>query len=252
MRWAVLVVATGCARGFAEPAPSPAVGPHGPEAAAAQLMAKAPIAVPGEGIVYRIELRGVTVGRVLVAVGEPGFIDERPAIIVRTRATSSGLASLIGDISYDLTTTLDTETGEALEETESWEVAFAGEHERDSHHRTRADGSLDRNVHAAVGQLRAWRSKLGDRKDEDMKLGDIYLSLELADAGREMLASVNLPAARYVGAAQDGKYPVTMWLSDDESRVPLKLTAGSKLGEIDVELASYDVTHDLGAAITEP
>jgi hypothetical protein len=85
-----------------------------------------------------------------------------------------------------------------------------------------------------------------------MKLGDIYLSLELADAGREMLASANLPSARYVGAAQDGKYPVTMWLSDDESRVPLKLTAGSKLGEIDVELASYDVTHDLAPALTGP
>jgi hypothetical protein len=47
-----------------------------------------------------------------------------------------------------------------------------------------------------------------------------------------------------VGSAQHGRYPLTMWLSDDEARVPLKLVAGSKLGEICVELASYDITHE--------
>lgn len=234
MRWACLVLATGCARGFA--APAPAVGPvEAPPK-------KAPVGVPGEGIVYNVSLRGVGVGRVQVAVGEPGFVDGRPAIIVRTRAASSGLAALIGDISYDLTTTLDTETGEALEETESWDVKFAGEHEHDSHHRTLArDGSLDRNVHAVVAQLRAWRSKLGESREEELRLGDIYLSLALADSGHELLASANLPAARYMGSAQHGHYPLTMWLSDDEARVPLRLVAGSKLGEICVELASYDV-----------
>lgn len=215
-------------------------------------MAKAPVGVPGEGIVYKVSLRGIGVGRVQVAVGEPGFVEGRPAIIVRTRATSTGLAALIGDISYDLTTTLDTDTGEALEETESWDMKFAGEHEHDANHRTLAsDGSLDRNVHAVIGQLRAWRSKPGDSRTEDLRLGDMHLSLALSDAGRELLASANLPAARYVGSAQDGRYPVTMWLSDDEARVPLRLVANSKLGEIAVELASYDITHDAAPALGE-
>ncbi len=241
MRWVCLVVATGCARGLAEPAP-PTV-PSAVGGAEAEHATRSPVGVPGEGIVYKVDLRGITVGRVQVAVGEPGFVDGRPAIIVRTRATSSGLAALIGDISYDLTTTLDTDTGEALEETESWDVKFAGEHEHDSHHRKSVDG-IERNVHAVVGQLRAWRSKIGERRDDDLRLGDIYLSLELADAGRELLAEANLPSARYTGAAQSGRFPVTMWLSDDQSRVPLKLVASTKLGEIAVELASYDVTHD--------
>jgi hypothetical protein len=244
MRWAsLLIAATGCARGFADPAPT-APG------AAPVVESKAPVGVPGEGIVYKVSLRGIAVGRVQVAVGEPGFVDGRPAIIVRTRATSTGLAALIGDISYDLTTTLATDTGEALEETESWDVKFAGEHEHDSHHRTLAsDGSLDRNVHAVVGQLRAWRSKLGESRDENLRLGDIHLSLALSDSGREFLASANLPSARYMGSAQEGRYPVTMWLSDDETRVPLKLVANSKLGEIAVEMASYDITHDAAPAL---
>lgn len=244
MRWAALLVATGCARGLAEPAPTV---PAAPDETTER---KAPIGVPGEGIVYKVSLRGIGVGRVQVAVGEPGFVDGRPAIIVRTRATSTGLAALIGDISYDLTTTLDTGTGEALEETESWDVKFAGEHEHDSHHRTLAsDGSLDRNVHAVVGQLRAWNSKVGDSRSEDLRFGDIQLSLSLADAGREFLPSANLPSARYMGSAQDGRYPVTMWLSDDEARVPLQVVANSKLGEISVGLASYDVTHDTAPAL---
>jgi hypothetical protein len=239
MRWACLVLLTGCARGFAEPAP--AVGP----VEAAEPAPRAPVGVPGEGIVYNVSLRGIAVGRVQVSVGEPGFVEDRPAVIVRTRATSTGLAALIGEISYDLTTTLDTETGEALEETESWDVKFAGEHEHDSHHRTAArDGSLDRNVHAVVGQLRAWRSKLGESREDELRFGDIDLSLAVSDTGRELLASANLPAARYTGSAQDGRYPVTMWLSDDEARVPLELVASSKLGEIRVELASYDVSHE--------
>jgi hypothetical protein len=131
-------------------------------------------------------------------------------------------------------------------------VKLAGEHEHDEQHRTVAtDGRLDRNVHAVVGQLRAWRSKLGDSREDDLRLGDIHLSLALADAGREFLPSANLPSARYTGSAQEGRYPVTMWLSDDEARVPLKLVASSKLGELAVEMASYEITHDAAPALAD-
>jgi hypothetical protein len=41
-----------------------------------------------------------------------------------------------------------------------------------------------------------------------------------------------------------GKHPISAWLSDDDARVPLRMHSGSKLGEIDIEMVSYEVPSD--------
>src|SRR5262245_46643186 len=73
------------------------------------------LAVAGETIEYQVELRGITVGRVQVGVGKPGWVEDRPAIIVRSRGTSAGIVALIGELRWELTTTLDLQTGSALD-----------------------------------------------------------------------------------------------------------------------------------------
>jgi hypothetical protein len=231
---ALIRVTAGCAGALPNPAKSDA------RPTEAHLAGKA-LAVPGEAMEYQVALRGVTVGRVQVAVGKPGWVEGRPAIIVRSRGASAGLLSMIGNLRWELTTTLDLETGEVLREVEeSWlEVGGKQEHDRNEH-----SHEHDYNLHAAAGALRAWRSSLGDHTHLDVRIDRAEIDVELHDAAREMLG--NRPAVRYEGIALE-KYAFRLWLSDDAARVPLLLRTESKWGQIEVELVDYDpvATSDL-------
>jgi hypothetical protein len=224
-----LVIATlaGCAQGLAT---SPK-----PDATASELAGQT-FGVAGETIEYQVQLRGVIVGRVQVAVGQPGWVDGTRAIIVRSRGTSAGFLSLIRDLRWELTTTLDMTTGLPLREIEeSWlEVDGTPEHDR-SEREWHGQGY---NLHAAAGALRGWRSRAGQRASLDVTIDHFAIDVELWDAAREVLPGPR-PAVRYDGIARD-KYNFSVWISDDEARVPLLLRTATTWGDVTVELVSYD------------
>ena len=56
---------------------------------------------------FRVELRGITVGRVRTAIGEVGWYEGKRSIIVRTRAESDGFISLVGKVAWELQSTID-------------------------------------------------------------------------------------------------------------------------------------------------
>lgn len=228
MRSAAVVIAlAGCAQGFAT-APKP-------DAAPSELGQT--FGVPGEAMEYQVSLRGVTVGRVQVAVGKPGTFDAHRAIIVRSRGTSAGFLSLITNLKWELTTTLDLDSGLPLHELEESWLESDGEPE---HHRNdRNWGERGFNLHAAAGALRGWRSQSGQRARFDVTIDQATIDVELWDAAREYLPSAKQPAVRYDGIARE-KYSFSVWISDDEARVPLYLRTGTKWGEVTVELVRYD------------
>ncbi|HEY5949880.1 MAG TPA: DUF3108 domain-containing protein [Kofleriaceae bacterium] len=230
MRFAIAAVAlAGCAQGMAKAPKSDTAG------SAADSLAGQTFGVPGEAMEYEVALSGVTVGRVQVAVGQPGFVDGRRAIIVRSRGQSAGFAALIKDLHWDLTTTLDMTTGLPIHEIEESWLEEDGEpkHQRNDHDWS---GS-GYNLHAAAGALRGWHSHEGQRASLDVTIDEFEISVELWDATREF--AVNEPAVRYDGIARD-KYKFSIWISDDESRVPLAVRSESKLGPITIELVHYD------------
>jgi hypothetical protein len=228
----VAVTLAGCARSFAEP--PAAVAP------AATAPRRATHGIPGESMEIAVELRGITVGRVQVAVGQPGLIEGRPAIIVRSRAVSAGLVALIGDLSWELTTALDLELGHPLTEHEELHLAVPGRRaEHETHDRTRPSGL---NVHAVAGQLRAWRSQPGERLQTEVTFADFSLELDLTDTGRALVGK--LPAVRYEGKLKD-RFPIRLWISDDEARVPLRMIVDSKIGTFSAELVDYDAPKDI-------
>lgn len=229
-----LVAVVGCARSFAEAPPRAQVG-SATEAARPLLG----FAVPGESLEYRVALRGMTVGNVVVAVGEAGIVDERPAIIVRSRGTSGGVLSILSELRWELKTVIGLDDGSPISEEEITDATFAGKHEHDDQSRTWEAGDRELNIHAAAGALRAWRSKPGEKLAFDVSIAGAHLPVALTDAGREYLAAAKLPAVRYDGIAAE-KYAVSIWISDDVSRVPLRLEAASRWGKLQVELTSYD------------
>lgn len=223
----VTIVLAGCAQQLATTAK--------PDAGASELAGQT-FGVPGEAMEYQVALRGITVGRVQVAVGHPGWVDGKRAIIVRSRGTSAGFLSLIRDLRWELTTTLDMTTGLPLHEIEESWLEADGEAE---HRRTdRAWHGDGYDLHAAAGALRGWRSREGQRAKLDVTIDQFQISVEIWDAAREVLPGPR-PAVRYDGIARD-KYHFAVWISDDAARVPLLVRSDSRFGAISVELVDYD------------
>jgi hypothetical protein len=194
-------------------------------------------AIAGEHLMYVGRFRDITVGRARVAVGDAGWIDGKPAIIVRTRAQTEGAVSLVTELAYDLTTTIDLEAQRPLRTVEAWNVVFRGE--RDERHKERAWlDAWNQDVHSALAMARGWRSRPGDRTAMTVNFGHFELETDMWDAGREVIQTMNRPAVRYEGIVFE-RFPFTAWISDDADRVPLRLKADTKWGSIDVELEDY-------------
>jgi hypothetical protein len=224
-----VAIADGCGPGLAAKLPQPD--------APAPVQLGTPLAIADEVIEYQVTLHGMTVGRVVVSVGKPGFVDGHRSIIVRSRGTSAGFVSLITDLTWELTTTLDLDTGLPLHEIEESWLAVKG---KPKHQRRDRDWSgSGYNVHAATTALRGWHSRIGQRTSAQVTIDQMLVDVELWDAAHEMLVSTEKPAVRYDGIARS-KIPFAVWISDDEARVPLLVRADSPLGPISVELVRYD------------
>jgi hypothetical protein len=201
--------------------------------------------VEREHVEYEVKLRGILVGRVQVAVGSRGVVDGRPAVVVRSRAAGAGVAEAFGYFNWELTTTVDIDGGCAVEEDEEVTMSFAGKREHE--HRTRKFTleECHHNVHTGAGALRGWRSRIGSTAQLEVSFDGGSVDIGLTDAARETIGTVqgSTPAIRYDGMLR-GKHSISAWLSDDDARVPLRMHSGSKVGDIDVEMVSYEVPRE--------
>jgi hypothetical protein len=199
---------------------------------------RATLAVADELMEFAIAWRGVTVGHVQVAVGEPGYVHEHHAIIVRSRGTTDGLLALLGDLTWELTTTVDLDSGfpiESLEVSSARLLNGKTEHEERHHHQDPGDRRHD--VHSLAGVLRGSAPEVGQRLELEVDIGGALIPIVIWLDGREFLPGMKAPSVRYAGTAF--RRPFTLWLSDDAQRVPQRLHAASRWGSIDVSLIDY-------------
>ena len=195
---------------------------------------------PGETMEFVVTLRGLTIGRVQTAVGQPGWVNGRRSIIVKSRATVEGLIAVFSEYLGELTTTLDLERGTPIEmHKEEWMV-LDGNRDHNEYHRTWSDETHD--PHSAAGVLRGWRSQPGDRGAVTMWFGG-GSTVEVIDAGRVVFPDGNRPAVLYEGTAE-GDHRFTVWISDDAARVPLRMQASTKFGVVNAELVHYEAAPD--------
>lgn len=200
-----------------------------------------PVLFADETMVYAISFRGLSVATVRVAVGKPGWVDGRPAIIIKARGATEGLLTLLGEIDWQLATTIDLSTGEAMHMHEEANVTFAGETKKIDRDRD----TTKHTVVSAVASLRGWRSLPNQEASVDLQIDRLDLTATLHEAAHEFLAAQGKPAVRYEGiAAFDSRVPITMWLSDDVARVPLAMRAATKWGAIAVDLVEYEAPRD--------
>jgi hypothetical protein len=197
-------------------------------------------AIPGERFEYNVSLLGLQVGLLRSAVGSLGEIEGRPAVIVRSRGSSSGVLALVfSELTYDLETTLVVGRSVPVRTVEESRVELDGEvlhHEREE----REDEIIRHDLHSFICALRDWRSRVGDRAEFRLRVGGLNVKGTVWDARREYRASSHVDAIRYDGIAHES-YPFTVWISDDAARAPIAVQASTKWGVVVVELVSYDV-----------
>jgi hypothetical protein len=198
------------------------------------------IAVAGETLEYRVQFRGMHVGTVQTAIGMPGVIDGRRAIRAHTRARTDGVIALFGEMAYELDTTIDLDTGYPIEDRERGEATFAGKTERDHSEHVWSDGDHRHDLHSAIGALRGWSSRPGERVELDVVFGGGHSAVELWPSGREAVRAT--PALRYTGVTSRAKkLAFTAWFSDDATRAPLAFRARTPVGDIAIDLVEYEL-----------
>jgi hypothetical protein len=258
--------AAGCAGAEAMPGPQSA-------ALGAQAIAEAGIGLhPGESMAFEVQLAGVLVGEAQLAVGEPGVVDGRRALVVRSRAATAGAAALVRKIVDEATSVIDAETGRPISVEANVEMgdkrtvssaAFSGTTATVTYKRNteaapqtwKIDFGANQlhDAHTAMAQLRGWHAAPGTTRTVFVVGGRRLWRVDVKYIGEESIGSTvgNRRAVVYEGSSFRAKRDLTIesnkpgrtfrvWLSDDADRVPLKVAAKTELGDIVMTLTEYN------------
>lgn len=225
-----LVALVGCTAGAATLPAQPTVAPR------VATVAPTTHVIPGETFEFVARLRGIQVARVQSAVGEVGFVDGRRAIIIKSRGFSDGVLSLVTELTWELTTTLDLAAGHVVQGLEEAWLVFRGDKDHERDERSWPDDT-EHDVHSLVCAIRGWTARPGVRVHSVLAVGGAEVDLVAWEAARgEWIGK--FPAVRYEGIARE-KYHFSAWVSDDADRVPLLVRAETKWGDITIELVEY-------------
>lgn len=216
-------------------------------------------------------MRGVHVADMVAAVGIPGQLDGKHAIVLRSRASSAGAMKLIADGSEESTVWVDATTGIpfAREDTldngpergvDRFAATYHADHVRHVQRHESGDSPWTQRTPpgrpiydnlSIVGLLRGWIAAPGS-VGEFYAVTDRLLHLHRARyAGIEPLPVLGTTRRvhRYdvdvydatesvVGARRDDQ-SYTMWFTDDSARVPAQITAPHRIGRMIYVLTDY-------------
>jgi uncharacterized cupredoxin-like copper-binding protein len=226
---------------------------------------------PGESMTFEVEIDGILAGEAELAVGLPGVIDGRRAILVRSRIASAGALALVKKVSDEATTVIATDTATPISMTSDVtmggvdyhaDVAFKGPIIEATSTRSDAKGvqhdrfafgaTVAHDTHSAMASLRGWDPAPGATKTMYVMGGKRIWKAELTFHGRDTIGTQlgNRAAVRIDGSAWrahndlsvDAGKPArefSVWLSDDADRVPLEVIAKTELGDLVIELTDY-------------
>jgi hypothetical protein len=233
--------------------------------------------LPGEEMRFELSLRGILGGEAAVAVGQAGRVDGKRVVIVSSRVESAGVVAMFRQVRDEVTTWVHLDTGLPLSHSahvvfgdkESFiETKFAagqngpfdvevrskrsGQELRRILHQAMPEGQAAFDPHSVMGALRAWRPENGQHAYFFVLVGRHLWQNTVRLTGRERMRTRlgQFDVIRVDGVAQrltrqlreDSKKPAryyTMWISDDESRLPVLIKGKTEYGEVKAELVEY-------------
>lgn len=232
-----------------------------------------PYFVAGESMTWEVTFLGVTGGRARLAVGAPGMIDGHRVIEVVAQAESAGVLAAIKRMRDSVESRIDLASG--LPTLTESEVELKDKTLAVSATRRVGEAIVDLVVRRGVGRvvrstrtlpaiathdpvsailrLRGFRAPEGTRAVFHTLGGLRVWQTELLVAGVEDIdgplgkrAALKMTgiSRRMTGPHLDAKHKprsFTVWLSDDDARVPLRIEAHTELGDIVVTATSHEV-----------
>lgn len=256
------------------PPRGPAVGPATP--AAVSLAAAAPLVTPGERMTFRMQLRGVELAAMTLVVGEVTQLDGHDVIVVQSHAQSVGLANLVAAVDDTFTSWIDVTTGRTQRFTVA---EFETGSRTNVEHTVASIGQRESDVvpvefalndgeprpepqtvsHADIWDfntfliaLRSWEGKPGTKTSMEAFRSRWMWQLDVQIGGRETLSTElgEMPALRFdahgyrlhrTGKRDAGSETrdFSIWISDDDGRVPLKVKAKTDYGDVTLDIVDY-------------
>ncbi len=261
----------GCGGGY-KSADSAATVSDEPLAAPHPLVVAAPFFIPGEQLRWEISMHGIAGAESVLVVGEPGMVDGRRVIIVKSRALTSGLVQIVSEVKEENTTWIDLAEcrptyrhgnenyggDRRVIETRFYtgEVVFDAKRPGKpaySWKRKLPPGHFAHDVHSIMGLLRAWEPVAGQRfffysiTDEILRRHTVHLAgYDNVTTDLGTFAAIRLDVEVHDTNKADGSLAArnreqdyTMWLSRDATRMPLRMKVFHRLGRIELELVGY-------------
>ncbi|HLU68759.1 MAG TPA: DUF3108 domain-containing protein [Kofleriaceae bacterium] len=265
----------GGARASGEAAPPP-----GPPTA---LPVTGGLFVPGESMRFELSLRGVLGGEATIAVGQPGIVDGNRVIIVRSRVESAGVVAMFKEVRDEVTSWIDLDSGLPLghrahvkfgDKESIIETKFAGglggsfrvevqrvrSQRKRVYHQTMPADLAAFDGHSVIGAMRAWQAEEGQHSYFYVLIGRRLWQNTIRLTGRERVRTKlgRTDALRIDGVArrltsdlrEDRRKPpryYTLWLSDDERRLPLLVEGKTEYGAVRAELVEHEAPSQLRA-----
>lgn len=271
---ALLIAACGKPPGAGPTTPGQAAAQ--PQAPDGKLHDGPPLVTPGEHMQYSLSLRGVDLATYDIGVGEVAALAGKQAIVVQGHARTTGLASFVAKIDDRATSWIDVANGHPLRfqvdeyasgsstDVEHTVIDLAGRdgdqvptnfHVND----TAGKDELQKvstpvvwDYNAFLIALRGWEGPVGSSLSLEVFRSRYVWHTEVKIAGKEPLVTKlgELPTLRIEGrtykldrkgarANADEERQFTMWISDDDGRVPLAIRATTDYGDLKMDIIDY-------------
>ena len=225
---------------------------------------------------YRMSLRGIDLATYDLGVGELTDVGGARAVVVQGHAKVRGLAAFIANIDDRFTSWIDVATGRPLRfqtdeyasgsktDIEHATVDFTGRsgdavvvqyHLNEAPAKPESQKAPSPEVwdyNAFLIALRSWEGPPGSRLALEVFRSRYLWHVEVTIHGKDKLVTDlgELPALRIDGvtyklrrdgtrATDDSQRSFTLWISDDDGRVPLEIKAVTDYGDLRMQIVDY-------------
>ena len=225
---------------------------------------------------YRLSLRGIDLATYDLAVGDITELDGKKAIVVQGHAKTRGLAAFFATIDDHFTSWVDVATGRSLRfQTDEYATGSKTDIEHaviDLAGRTGDTIPIEYHVNDAPPQpepqkaslpvvwdynafllaLRAWEAPPGTQHILEVFRSRFMWHAEMTIHGKTKLVTElgELPALQIDGrtyklrrdgsrTSDDAERHFTIWISDDDGRVPLQINTVTDYGDLVMQIVDY-------------
>jgi hypothetical protein len=271
---ALLSLLVACANHTGPSAPVAAAGAAAKPAAT--LGEGPPLATPGEHMQYKLSLQGVVLATYELGIGDVTDLAGKPAIVVQGHAKTVGFVSFIATIDDHFTSWVDITNGRPLRfqtdeyasgsktDIEHAVIDLAGRtgntvlvtfHLNDAPPREEPQLTSQPVVwdyNAFLLALRAWEGAPGTALAFEVFRSRYVWHVDVTIHGKDTLSTElgELPALRIDGRTYkldrkgvrdpgSAERKFSMWISDDDGRVPLEIRATTDYGDLKMRIVDY-------------